>query len=338
MRLNLSAKIIGAVVLLSSVFFYILAYSQINLQENIYRQTSIDRAKAIAYALDTSIKSFDDLNEAELLKSIQKYIWLYSDILEIRVNKPSGGSMTTILSSNLSISNIAPDTENIISYSQNMLIDKIFIANGHRQLRVITPIHLSGKRYGTYQIDLTLENVDKQLSRNLTTTIVTYSTTYLLFIVMLYALLRLIVISPLKKVNQGLKELSSGNFNYSIDINSHDELEDLVKSFNIMRVDLQKSHTSLELEVSQRTHELEQTKKQLETINVDLEMKVSERTQELQKVKDSLEIEVAKRTEELQKKMADTERMNKLMIGRENRMVQMKEEIENLKSQLQSQV
>jgi HAMP domain-containing protein len=343
MRINLSVKIIGSVLLLSSIFFSILAYSQINTQENIYHQTSIDRAKAIAYALDTNIKNINDLNSSELIKSIQKYIWLNSDILEISVNKFEDNKMVMIVNSNLNAANTTPNATNIDSYLQNKLIDNIFSINGHRVLRVITPIHLSGKNYGTYQIDITLENMDKLISASLVRTVVTYSITFTLFIVFLYTLLRLIVITPLHKLNQGLTAVSLGNFNYTLNINSRDELEDLVNSFNIMRVDLQKSHASLtakreelEREVAQRTQELEETKNKLETINVDLETKVSQRTLELQKVKDSLEIEVSKRTDELQKRVADMERMNKLMVGRENKMIELKKEIEQLRIQLEA--
>lgn len=77
--------------------------------------------------------------------------------------------------------------------------------------------------------------------------------------------------------------------------------------------------------------ELEEAKKQLENANLQLEGKVKERTAELEKLKNSLELLVTQRTEELNKKIAELEQINKLMVGRELKMTEMKKEIEKLK-------
>ena len=60
------------------------------------------------------------------------------------------------------------------------------------------------------------------------------------------------------------------------------------------------------------------------TKQIQLEDKMKEYTKELTK-------EVSKRTEELEERVQELERLNKTMIGRELKMVELKKEIEILK-------
>jgi len=65
-----------------------------------------------------------------------------------------------------------------------------------------------------------------------------------------------------------------------------------------------------------------------------LEVRVRARTKELKELAESLEKKVEKRTEELQEKMEELQKFNKLSIGREIKMVELKDEIEYLKEKL----
>lgn len=82
----------------------------------------------------------------------------------------------------------------------------------------------------------------------------------------------------------------------------------------------------LEQTVKERTAEVEKTK-------LALEHTVTERTIELEKTKSELEKAVAERTEELNEKLLEAEEMNKLMVGRELKMIELKNEIAALKGQ-----
>jgi len=78
-----------------------------------------------------------------------------------------------------------------------------------------------------------------------------------------------------------------------------------------------------------------EAQEELETTRAVLEIKVRARTQELEERARLLDLEVKKRTEELQQKIKELERFNRLAIGRELRMIQLKKEIKKLKEELQ---
>jgi len=88
----------------------------------------------------------------------------------------------------------------------------------------------------------------------------------------------------------------------------------------------------LQDEVKAQVAELEKAKKTLEDAKVVLEIRVKARTRELEELTNSLDQQVKNRTQELQKKIEELERANKLMVGREVRMLEIKKELDKLKS------
>lgn len=84
----------------------------------------------------------------------------------------------------------------------------------------------------------------------------------------------------------------------------------------------------LEERVKERTQELEEAK----TV---LEIKVEARTKELKELAESLEKQIKERTKELQGRVNELERIHRLTVGRELKMIVLKEEIERLKEELE---
>ncbi|MFC1789455.1 HAMP domain-containing protein [Patescibacteria group bacterium] len=117
------------------------------------------------------------------------------------------------------------------------------------------------------------------------------------------------IISPIKDITVACQEIRKGNLDAKIDIKSKTELGIMANTFNEMIKDLKKSYTELE-----------------EAKNV-LKIKVDARTRELREVNVSLEEKVQERTKELQNKIEEQERLIKLTIGRELKMVELKKEI-----------
>lgn len=73
---------------------------------------------------------------------------------------------------------------------------------------------------------------------------------------------------------------------------------------------------------------------EIETARAVLEIKVDARTRELKELSASLEEQVAERTSSLREKIEELERFNKLTVGRELKMISLKEEIEHLRQEL----
>ncbi len=154
----------------------------------------------------------------------------------------------------------------------------------------------------------------------------------MLLILMLFLLIMLYIVlsyvtNPIIKLTQAAQRVSEGDLLTQISVTSKDEIGVLGTVFNNMINKLKESHTILEAKVRERTAELEVARESLE-------QKIKERTEELEKLKDGLERTVLARTKTLQIKIAETESMNQLMIGREIRMTELKEEIKELKARL----
>lgn len=167
-----------------------------------------------------------------------------------------------------------------------------------------------------------------------------------LFIVVVLTLFGNILVSrnlirPLKKLLKGTKEIARGNLDFKIEIESRDELGELSIQFNKMtqqlkeaKVSLEEAKTALKVKVKERTKELEKTTEALKESKTILEIKVKARTQELENLTKNLEEQVKERTGKLQEKVKELERFQKFAVGREIKMVELKEELTRLKKEL----
>jgi methyl-accepting chemotaxis protein len=87
-------------------------------------------------------------------------------------------------------------------------------------------------------------------------------------------------------------------------------------------------------EISELLGEIKKLVEKLHESKRTLETKIKERTQELQALTHSLEEKVRERTKELQQKLEELERFQRIAIGRELKMKELKEEIARLKTLL----
>ncbi len=90
----------------------------------------------------------------------------------------------------------------------------------------------------------------------------------------------------------------------------------------------------LEIKVAQRTEELERAKMNLEELNAVLEIRVRARTRELELLNQTLEEKIVARTNDLESKIKDLETFQKITVGRELKMIELKEENARLRAQI----
>ena len=90
----------------------------------------------------------------------------------------------------------------------------------------------------------------------------------------------------------------------------------------------------LEQKVAQRTQELERVRLNLEEMNAVLEVRVQARTKELEGLNQTLEEKVIERTNDLELKIKDLGIFQRITVGRELKMIELKEEIERLRARL----
>jgi hypothetical protein len=90
----------------------------------------------------------------------------------------------------------------------------------------------------------------------------------------------------------------------------------------------------LEQRVAERTKELEDIKQNLEEVNSVLEVRVRARTRELEKLNRTLEEKVVARTNDLEAKIKDLETFQRITVGRELKMIDLKQENERLRRSL----
>lgn len=139
--------------------------------------------------------------------------------------------------------------------------------------------------------------------------------------VMFIFLIVRIILRGVHGIRKTANEVNKGNFATRAPIVSHDEIGELAKTFNQMLDAIEKTNT-----------ELKSAETQLKGVNLSLENRVKERTTELESLKTNLEKTVLERTVELQKKLEELEKFKKLTVGREIKMVELKQEIEQLKN------
>ncbi len=80
--------------------------------------------------------------------------------------------------------------------------------------------------------------------------------------------------------------------------------------------------------------DLLKTQEEVEMAKVNLEIKIKARTRELEELTQGLEDKVKERTKELQERVDELERFHRLTVGRETKMIELKEKIKRLEGEI----
>jgi len=174
--------------------------------------------------------------------------------------------------------------------------------------------------------------------------------TSILVLVITIAYLRVLK-RPLDELIKVMNAVEKRDFSIKANDRRKDEFGIIAANFNNMGEKLKNWGNDLEQEVQTRTEEVNATNEELKASNEELNAtneelqstteELRQANEELKVLKEDLEKKVEERTaalqpakEALEKKVADLERFNKLSVGRELKMKEMKARIEELEAKL----
>lgn len=161
-------------------------------------------------------------------------------------------------------------------------------------------------------VGFSLESVREVVTRN-TSQGVALGAGSLVFVILVLFFIFRSIINPIKKMIIVCRNIiSGGDLNVKIDVETENEVGELAETFN------------------QTINSLRESREALEEAKTVLEIKVKARTFELQNLNVSLEKEVSARTRELQEKISDLERFQRLAVGRELKMIELKKELKKI--------
>ncbi len=150
-------------------------------------------------------------------------------------------------------------------------------------------------------------------------------------IIVSFWIIQLLVLSPMKRVADGAEKITKGNLDYRIVIENKDEIGMLAGTLNRLTTDLKEKKEDAE----NKNIELQKSKEELQKAKSALEIRVRERTKELEDLTDSLEEKVQERTKEIEEKLSSLQRFQNLTVGREKKMIELKEENQKLKQEIE---
>ncbi len=176
--------------------------------------------------------------------------------------------------------------------------DSIFFRTGEKIKLIVYPLKI-GKQEEQWVLYLgvSLKPLIDYRNRIMVISIISFII-IIIFVTLLSVYLTKSVINPIFKLRDAAEKISEGNLNIKVKPESRDEIGQLAESFNGMTSELKKSKADLE------------------------------------KYTKNLEKDVKNRTKELQLKVEELEKFNKLTVGRELRMVELKKKIKELEEKI----
>ena len=252
---SLLSKVLTVVVLLSAALFTPLALERVWRTRALLENTQIEQAQTIARILDASIETEASLlDEVSVLATIQKTMWLEPDVLAIDINFRRQGQLVTIAADQVDRVESLASTDNDEAFETNSIVHRIIDDGDRRMLRVVTPIHIARSIVGTYQLDLTMDEVDDQIAAVKRAAFLGYAALTILFSALLMWFQRRVVLRPVTQLTEGVRAIRAGDLSRRVQSHSSDELGELATSYNRMTEDLEMSQTGL-IEANARLEE-----------------------------------------------------------------------------------
>lgn len=204
-----------------------------------------------------------------------------------------------------------PDIMKALDSKKSIVKDTTF---GKEKIKLVIYPGYSNR---TIWVGFTLNEASRVVQTMLLRDVIIFTVGSLIIFSVIFFFLRGKVVSPLKELTNLCQRVREGNLKARAKIKSRTEIGELAESFNRMVSDLASYQLALEKEKAA------------------LEIKVRERTQELEELAQKREELVEERTKELEEKVKQLEKFNRLVVGRELKMVALKKKIKRLEKKLE---
>lgn len=234
----------------------------------------------------------------------------FKDVLYVRIVKRDGSIYQSSLKEEWLETIVDSDIERALTTKETIVKDEIF--EGEKIKTIIFP----GYGEKIIWIGFTLESIEETM-RSILIRDVVIALGGLIFIILITFLILRTIVDPIKKMTLACQEIREGNLEARIKVKSKTEIGELIATFN------------------ETIEQLKQSKAALEESKAVLEVKIQARTHELKELARTLEEKVKERTKELQGKIEELEKFQRLTVGREIRMIELKKEIGKLKKELE---
>ena len=286
----------------------------------IYLSIDIQREKIIRTRIETKIHLAEMMNEVlyspflgyrmgmfpGLAKSLIQEIAKFEDIVYIRVVSTNGNIVQSTIDGEWGGKIKDPELLSLFAMKTIATREEVF------QKEKIKSIIYPGYGDHLVLIGFSLKGTEAMIRDMIIYHILVSLSSLLLVLCVIFLILRQEVINPVKKIIAVYQKVGKGNLDVKMKIESKTEIGELALAFNEMVDNLRESQTKLE-----------------ETKNV-LEIRVKSRTRELEELAQSLEAQVRERTKELQQRVDELERFHKLTVGRELKMIELKQKIQEI--------
>lgn len=287
-------------VILSAITFVLIQSRSREIQTELTTRNTL-LAQTIIPDLVGDLANYLNYSYSTYVELAQKRLNTYQDILRFRIYNPSGEEIfdTDTMTESAGVSKTPTKTTDAIvlkTFESKKSFSDSVTYRGQQTLRIIIPYF---DKYDTFRMVLEFYFSTNEIRRAIQQVIV-FSAVILVIATGSSVILTVLLVNqftaPILRLTEAAGEISKGNLDVAVDIHSDDEIGQLAATFNQMEKDLKQSH------------------EKLQSYNKDLEN------------------QVAGRTKQLQEQMEEMQRLQKLTIDRELKMVELKKEIENLKN------
>lgn len=289
------ARKITLSILLTALFISLL-YTSITIvrEQSAMTETIVNEKMGLSEFLAKTLEVAEATAGIAYRHRLIKEIGAYKDVVYVRIVKPTGEIY------------LSTDREEMgkfikdpaIFTNKTIVKDDLF---NEENIKVAVSPTTSGY---TLWLGFSLKELQHTIYESLFLNLLVFLPIFILIILVSFFLSKG-MIGPVKKLIEGVESIGKGNLGYHIDVKSRDEMGELASAFNQMTIDLKGS------------------REKLEEYSKTLEKQVTERTKELERSK-----------KELESKLDELERFSKLSVGRELKMIELKKRVKELEDLL----